>query len=35
MPKNAKKYLERLEEIAGAKISMISTGAERGQIIKI
>ena len=35
MPKNAKKYLERLSEIAGAKITLISTGAERGQIIKV
>jgi adenylosuccinate synthase len=35
MPKNAKIYLEKLAEIAGAKISLISTGAERGQIIKV
>lgn len=35
LPKNAKKYLDRISELAGAKISLISTGAERGQIIKI
>jgi adenylosuccinate synthase len=35
LPKNAIKYLERLAEIAEAKITLISTGAERGQIIKI
>jgi adenylosuccinate synthase len=35
LPLNAKKYLDRLSEIAEAKISLISTGAERGQIIKV
>jgi adenylosuccinate synthase len=35
LPKNAKIYIERISELAGAKVSLISTGAERGQIIKI
>jgi len=35
LPNNARKYLERLADIAGAKITLISTGAERGQIIKV
>jgi len=35
LPKNAKIYLDRLSEIADAKVSLISTGAERGQIIKL
>ncbi|KPJ66470.1 adenylosuccinate synthetase [candidate division WOR-1 bacterium DG_54_3] len=35
LPKNAKKYLEKLAEIARAKISLVSVGAERGQIIRI
>lgn len=35
LPQNAKKYLERLAELANAKISLVSVGAERGQIIRI
>ncbi len=35
LPANAKKYLEKLAEIANAKISLVSVGAERGQIIRI
>ena len=35
LPQNAKKYLERLAELAGARISLVSVGAERGQIIRI
>jgi adenylosuccinate synthase len=35
LPANAKKYLDKLAELAGAKISLVSVGAERGQIIKI
>lgn len=35
LPANAKKYLDRLAELAEAKVSLISVGAERGQIIKI
>jgi adenylosuccinate synthase len=35
LPVKAKKYLDRLAELAEAKITLISTGAERGQIIKI
>jgi adenylosuccinate synthase len=35
LPANAKKYLEKLSELASAKISLISVGAERGQIIRI
>jgi adenylosuccinate synthase len=35
LPANAKKYLDKLAELAGVKISMVSIGAERGQIIRI
>jgi len=35
LPKNAKKYLDRLAEIAEARISLISVGAERTQIIRV
>jgi len=35
LPENAKKYLEKLAEIAGARISLVSVGAERGQIIRV
>ena len=32
---DAKKYLDKLSEIAEAKITLVSVGAERGQIIKL
>ena len=35
LPQNAKKYLDKLAELANAKISLVSVGAERGQIIRI
>ncbi|MBI5208096.1 MAG: adenylosuccinate synthase [Candidatus Firestonebacteria bacterium] len=35
LPKNAKKYLERISEIINVPISMISIGAKRDQIIRI
>jgi adenylosuccinate synthase len=35
LPVNAKKYLDRLAQIADAPISMVSVGAERTQIIKL
>ncbi|OGC04418.1 adenylosuccinate synthase [candidate division WOR-1 bacterium RIFCSPLOWO2_02_FULL_46_20] len=35
LPANAKKYLDKLAELAEAPISLISVGAERGQIIRI
>lgn len=35
LPSNARLYLERLAQVSGVKISMVSIGAERGQIIKI
>jgi adenylosuccinate synthase len=35
LPANAKKYLEKLAGLANAKISLVSVGAERGQIIRI
>ncbi|NQT29626.1 MAG: adenylosuccinate synthase, partial [Candidatus Saganbacteria bacterium] len=35
LPANAKKYLDKLAELAEAKISLVSVGAERGQIIRI
>jgi adenylosuccinate synthase len=35
LPKNARKYVERIAELAGAGISLISIGAERGKIIRL
>lgn len=35
LPLNARKYIERLAELAEARVSLISVGAERGQIIKL
>jgi len=35
LPENAKKYIKRLEEIIGTKISMVSVGPERSQNIYI
>ena len=35
LPLNTKHYLDRISQIAEAKISLISVGAEREQIIKI
>ncbi|MEE8637746.1 MAG: adenylosuccinate synthase [Candidatus Margulisiibacteriota bacterium] len=35
LPVNAKKYLDKLAKLADAKISLVSVGAERGQIIRI
>lgn len=35
LPVNAKKYLDKLAELAEAKITLISVGAERGQIIRV
>ncbi|MFA6430945.1 MAG: adenylosuccinate synthase [Candidatus Margulisiibacteriota bacterium] len=35
LPVNAKKYLDRLAELSEAKVSMISVGADRAQIIRI
>jgi adenylosuccinate synthase len=35
LPKNAKKYVEKLAKLANAKIYLVSVGAERGQIIRI
>ncbi len=35
LPKNAKKYVKKISELAGAKISLISIGAERGKIIRL
>jgi adenylosuccinate synthase len=33
LPENAKKYIQRLEELVGVKITIISTGAERDETI--
>jgi adenylosuccinate synthase len=33
LPENAKKYIHRLEELVGVKITIISTGAERDETI--
>ncbi len=35
LPANAKKYLDKLGDLSEAKVSLISVGAERGQIIRI
>ncbi|MBN2058555.1 MAG: adenylosuccinate synthase [Candidatus Saganbacteria bacterium] len=35
LPEKAKKYLDKLAELAEARISLISVGAERGQIIRV
>ncbi len=35
LPVNARKYVSRLSELAGAKIKLISIGAERGKIIRL
>ncbi len=35
LPRNTKKYIDKLAELAEAKPSLISVGAERGQIIKL
>lgn len=35
LPENAKKYLKRVEELTGTKISIVSVGAKRDQTIKI
>lgn len=34
LPQNAKRYINRLEALLGARVSMISTGSERKQLIK-
>ncbi|MFN4226841.1 MAG: adenylosuccinate synthase [Candidatus Ratteibacteria bacterium] len=34
LPKNVKKYIEKIEEKIGTKITKISTGSSRGQIIE-
>jgi adenylosuccinate synthase len=33
LPKNAQKYLRKIEELVGAKITMVSVGSERSQTI--
>jgi adenylosuccinate synthase len=35
LPRNARAYLERLEEITGAPIEMVSVGTRRSQIIRV
>jgi len=35
LPKNAKNYLKKLSDLTGAKISMVSVGSERKQILKV
>jgi len=35
LPANAKIYIDKLAELSEAKVSLISVGAERGQIIKL
>ncbi len=33
LPRNAQRYLDRIEEVSGARVDMISTGAERDETI--
>ncbi len=35
LPENARKYIERLAELSGVPIKLVSIGAERGQIISL
>jgi adenylosuccinate synthase len=35
LPYNAKKYINRLEKLLNAKVSMISTGSDRKQVIRV
>ena len=35
LPANAKKYLKRLEQLLGTKITMVSVGSKRAQTIKV
>lgn len=35
LPQNAKKYINRLEELLGSKVSMVSTGSKRDQVINL
>ena len=35
LPANAKKYLGRIEELAGVKIKLIGVGKDREQTIKV
>ncbi len=35
LPQNAKRYIKRLEKLLGTTVSMISTGSQRKQLIKV
>ena len=35
LPRNARAYLDRIEELAGAPITMVSVGTKRSQIIRV
>jgi len=35
LPVNAKKYIKRVQELLGAKVSMVSTGSKRKQLITV
>jgi adenylosuccinate synthase len=35
LPKNARAYLDRIEELTGAPITMVSVGTRRSQIIRV
>ena len=35
LPQNAKRYINKLEKLLGARVSMISIGSERKQLIKV
>ncbi len=34
LPENCKKYIERLEELVGCKVSMVGIGPDRSQILE-
>jgi adenylosuccinate synthase len=35
LPKNARSYLDRIEELTGAPVEMVSVGTRRSQIIHV
>ncbi|MSR22561.1 MAG: hypothetical protein EXR92_03295, partial [Gemmatimonadetes bacterium] len=34
-PANARRYLDRIEEVTGAPVEMVSVGTQRSQIIHV
>jgi adenylosuccinate synthase len=35
LPTNARRYLDRIEEVAGAPVEMVSVGTRRSQVIHV